>query len=107
MEWILDNLEYILGMTFFTIVGIIGKLIHRHKNKDKNPCPNTKILQNDLKNLKEQFDDFEGEIKGVISQELEHATEVHKMLFEKINEIGSKIDYTRGQVDQHLKQNNG
>lgn len=105
MDWFLDNLEYVISVTFFTIVGVIGKLIHKKYKSPNKICPNLKIIENDLNGLKKQFDAFEGEIKGVIDNEIDRSLEIHKMLFDKIDEIGSKIDYTRGQVDQHLKHN--
>lgn len=103
MDWILDNLEYIITSIILGVGAGFTKILHGRRKKPVKNCPNLKIIENDLINLQKQVDDFEKSIKTLIAKELEHSTTVHKLLFEKIDEVSSKIDYTRGQVDQHLR----
>ncbi|WP_428323692.1 hypothetical protein [Nitrosopumilus sp.] len=105
LDWTIDNIIYFIVTGIGVAGGAIAKIIHAKQKKPLKTCPNLKIIENDLNNLKESVENFEAEIKEVIENEVEHAHEVHKMLFDKVSEVSSKIDYMRGQVDQHLKDN--
>lgn len=85
-------------------------MVHKKQSKSNksisSSSPNNNVIENDLKNLKDDFDDFRTEIRDLIRNEVNQSAEIHKIIFKKLEEVSSKIDYTRGQIDQHLKNNN-
>jgi len=103
IEWTIDTIIYATVMTVGAIAGVLARIYRKKQSKSIKICPDLEIIKNDLKNLVKNVEDFEAEIKEVLEKEVEHSQEIHKMLFDKVSEVSSKIDYVRGQVDQHLK----